>query len=187
MTKILALDLGTACGWAKHDPDWRNMPVHTSHFDPTISFGTFDLRAGQHSGGGMRFLKFRRELTNFIGLVDEVTYEIVRRHAGTAAAHVYGGLLAILTAWCEENKIPYEGRTVQAIKKFSTGQGNASKESVIKAVEGWGFHPKNDNEADAIALLRLRLSENETLEPVVPLPKGRREVVSGARLRAACR
>lgn len=173
MTRILALDLGTACGWAKHDG--------------VISFGTFDLRAGQHSGGGMRFLKFRRELTNFIGQVDEVTYEIVRRHIGTAAAHVYGGLQAILTAWCEENGIPYEGRTVQAIKKFSTGKGNADKQQVIKAVEGWGFQPKNDNEADAIALLRLRLSETEKREPVVSLPKGRREVAGGARLRAACR
>lgn len=181
MTRILALDLGTACGWALRG-DNRAPPGRAAvsgYRDADLNetyHGTFDLRAGQHSGGGMRYLKFRRELTNFIGLVDEVTYEIVRRHVGTAAAHVYGGLLGILTAWCEENKIPYEGKTVQEIKKFATGKGNADKFQVIKAVEGWGFQPKNDNEADAIALLRLRLSETENLEPVIPPSNQRRRL-----------
>ena len=35
-----------------------------------------------------------------------VHYEEVRRHLSTDAAHVHGGLLATLTAWCEQNTIP---------------------------------------------------------------------------------
>lgn len=178
MTRVLALDLGTACGWALVDYDPTDMPGIEA-FRPR--YGTFDLRAGQHAGGGMRYLKFRRELDAFKGQVDEVTYEIVRRHVGTAAAHVYGGLLAVLTGWCEENSIPYEGRTVQAIKKYISGTGNADKAAVVKAVEQRGFSPKNDNEADAIALLLLRLSETDQSEPVVPLPESGRSVAGKAR------
>jgi len=181
--RILALDLGTNCGWALSHEVQTDI-AGLSYQEPT--YGTFNLKSSRFSGGGMRFVRFEQELNNFVGLADQVVFEEVRRHRGTDAAHVYGGLLAVLTAWCEKNKIPYEGETVQAIKKFATGKGNGDKEAVIKAVEGWGFHPQNDNEADAIALLRLRLSETGS-ERVVPLPKGRREVVGGARLRAACR
>jgi crossover junction endodeoxyribonuclease RuvC len=155
MTRLLALDLGTACGWAMSHYEPTDLPGIEA-FRP--KHGTFDLRAGQHAGGGMRYLKFRRELDNLKGLVDEVTYEIVRRHVGTAAAHVYGGLLAVLTSWCEENEIPYEGETVQAIKKFACGRGNATKEEMIAAAIAAGFKPANDNEADALHLLRLRLA-----------------------------
>jgi len=192
MTRILSLDLGTACGWAVYspgDPIYPKAARAVSGFQlpnaSTISHGTFDLRAGQHAGGGMRFLKFRRELDGFLGKVDEVTYEIVRRHVGTAAAHVYGGLLGVLTAWCEEHNVPYEGKTVQAIKKFAAGKGNADKQSVVKAIEGRGFAPKNDNEADAIALLLLRLSE--TSGNPVSLPEGMREVAERTALRASGR
>jgi crossover junction endodeoxyribonuclease RuvC len=176
MTRLLALDLGTACGWALAD--------HARFKDDNdaVMFGTFDLRAGRFSGGGMRFVRFENELNKFSD-IDQVVFEEVRRHRGTDAAHVYGGLLAVLTAWCEKNKIPYEGVTVQAIKKFATGKGNADKAQMISAVEGWGFQPKNDNEADAIALLRLRLSETKALEPTVPLPRDCRKLV-GPALRA---
>jgi len=35
----------------------------------------------------------------------------------------------------------------------STGRGNADKAAVIAAVRARGFHPKDDNEADALAIL----------------------------------
>jgi hypothetical protein len=186
MTRILALDLGTACGWAidgRSDANGAGTPPLSSE----IQYGTFDLRAGRFSGGGMRFVRFEQELNNFKGLVDQVVFEEVRRHRGTDAAHVYGGLLAVLTAWCEKNQIPYEGVTVQAIKKFISGSGNADKETVIKAVEGRGYSPKTSDEADAIALLLLRLSEIAPRDNPVPVPEGRREVAAKPRLRAAGR
>jgi Holliday junction resolvasome RuvABC endonuclease subunit len=147
--RILALDLGTACGWALCD---RAAP-------PSIAFGTFDLKHGRFAGGGVRFVRFRDALTKFTGQVDEVVFEAVQRHAGTAAAHCYGGLLAVLTTWCEDNAIPYDGRSVQAIKKAATGKGNAKKDEMVSAAKALGYDVQDDNAADAIHLLRMRLKE----------------------------
>jgi len=79
--------------------------------------------------------------------------EEVRRHAGTDAAHVFGGLLAVLTSWGELRGVPYQGVPVGTIKKFLTGQGNANKQAMIDAARKRGFSPVDDNEADAIAIL----------------------------------
>ncbi|CDO46855.1 phage related protein [Bartonella henselae] len=84
-----------------------------------------------------------------------VYFEEVRRHIRIDAAHVYGGLLATLTAWCEYHQIPYEGIPVGTIKKKMTGKGNASKEEIIKVVCAKGHAPCDDNEADALAILHV--------------------------------
>lgn len=104
----------------------------------------------------MRYLRFRGWLdsmtTNVAGL-SAIYFEEVRRHAGTDAAHIYGGLLATLTAWCEQQGIAYQGVPVGTIKRFIAGKGNADKAAVIAAVRARGFAPGDDNEADAIAIL----------------------------------
>ena len=141
---VLALDLGTATGWALRTRD--------DH----ITSGTLTFRNDRWEGGGMRFLRFRQWLTetkHVASGLDHVVYEQVRRHAGADAAHAYGGWLAILTAWCEHHAIPYEGVPVGTIKRFATGKGNADKAAVIAAMQARGFHPADDNEADALALL----------------------------------
>jgi Holliday junction resolvasome RuvABC endonuclease subunit len=87
------------------------------------------------------------------GGLQRIVFEEVRRHAGTDAAHIYGGFLAHLSAWCEERSIPYEGIPVGTIKRFATGKGNAPKDAMLAAIRARGFAPADDNEADAIALL----------------------------------
>ena len=82
-----------------------------------------------------------------------ILFEEVRRHAGTDAAHVYGGFLATLTGWCEEHEVAYQGVPVGTIKRHVTGKGNADKAAVIAAVRARGFSPADDNEADALAIL----------------------------------
>jgi Holliday junction resolvasome RuvABC endonuclease subunit len=72
---------------------------------------------------------------------------------GTDAAHVYGGLLAHLTAWCEAQVIPYQGVPVGTIKKHATGKGNADKAAMMAAMHTRGHSPSDDNEADALSLL----------------------------------
>ena len=76
---------------------------------------------------------------------------------GTLATQVYGVrfrlTLAHLTAWCERKAAPYLGVPVATIKRHATGKGNAPKGDVIRAVRAQGFLPKDDNEADALALL----------------------------------
>lgn len=142
---ILALDLGTTTGWAMRT---RNA---------VILSGTRHFRPNRFEGGGMRYLRFTGWLDDVVshaGGLDAVLFEEVRAHAGTDAAHIYGGFLATLSSWCEHREIPYEGVPVATIKRHVTGKGNASKEAVTAAVRALGHHPEDDNEADAIALLR---------------------------------
>lgn len=136
---LLALDLGTSTGWAT-----------TSNAG--VNSGVQSFKNDRFSGGGMRYLKFEKWLDE-LPKPTTVVFEEVRRHRGTDAAHVYGGLMATLTKWCEANSIPYAGVPVGTIKKFWTGNGNASKIAMIEAAKKRGFDPSDDNEADALALL----------------------------------
>ena len=141
---ILALDLGTSTGWAIRG------------HDNLITSGTVSLRPGRFEGGGMRYLRFTNwltEINRLSGPIAAIYFEEVRRHLGVDAAHLYGGFLATLTAWCEHRAIAYQGVPVGTIKRHATAKGNAGKDAVIAAVAARGFHPKDDNEADAIALL----------------------------------
>jgi len=141
---ILTLDLGTTTGFA----------IKTA--EGAITSGGVLFRPSRFEGGGMRYLRFRHwldEMVKLSGTVDRICFEEVRRHAGTDAAHAYGGFLAHLTAWCEEHGIPYEGVPVGTIKRFATGKGNADKAAMIAAMKARGFSPADDNEADALALL----------------------------------
>ncbi len=141
---ILALDLGTQTGWA----------LRTS--DVLITSGTASFRNGRFDGGGMRYLRFTNwlgELERLSGPIAAIWFEEVRRHAGTDAAHVYGGLMATLTAWAELRGVPYQGVPVGTIKKHATGKGNANKAAMIAAARTRGYSPADDNEADAIAIL----------------------------------
>lgn len=151
MTAILSLDLGTTMGWA----------VST---DGHIYSGMEYFNNDRYSGGGMRFLRFRKWLDEIKALnngINEVYFEEVRRHRGTDASHVYGGFMAHLTAWCEQHQIPYSGIPVGTIKKFICLKGNASKKEVMEAVKAKGHTPKDDNEADALALLYWRLEKED--------------------------
>lgn len=143
-TTILALDLGTKTGWA------------LQYLDGSIASGTQDLKPQRFEGGGMRFLRFKRwlnELKLSCSDINVVYFEEVRRHAGVDAAHIYGGLLGHLSAWCEHHNIPYIGVPVGTIKKHATGKGNASKDEIIASVSKRGHEPTDDNEADALAIL----------------------------------
>ena len=141
---IIGLDLGTTTGWALHGAD------------RLITSGTVSFRPGRFDGGGMRYLRFTNWLTEIdrlSGPIEAIYFEEVRRHVGTDAAHVFGGLMASLTSWAELRGIPYQGVPVGTIKKHATGKGNANKEAMITAARDRGFSPVDDNEADAIAIL----------------------------------
>lgn len=146
---FLALDLGSSTGWALHGRDGA------------ITSGVQQFRPNRFEGGGMAFLRFNHwlsELNETAGPIGAVYFEAVRAHTGTIAAQVFGGFLAHLTAWAEFRDVPYEGVPVATIKKFATTKGNAGKDEVIAAVRRMGFDPADDNEADAIALLRWALA-----------------------------
>jgi len=161
---ILALDLGTTTGWALRS---ANGPV---------AHGFVSFKSQRFEGGGMRYLRFGRWLADMLALsgqqsgsqtgsqtnltgIGAVYFEEVRRHLGVDAAHVYGGLLATLTAWCEHHQIPYQGVPVGTIKRHATGKGNAGKAEVVAAMKALGHPVTDDNEADALALLHWALAQ----------------------------
>ena len=147
---LLALDLGTTTGWALRTPDRR------------IVSGNQCFKPQRFEGGGMRFLRFVRwldELQALSGGLQHLAFEEVRRHASTDAAHCYGGFLGLLSAWCERHAIPYQGVPAGTIKRHATGKGNANKDAMLAAVRGWGYTPIDDNEADALALLRWAIAQ----------------------------
>jgi hypothetical protein len=165
---ILALDLGTTTGWALRS---ANGPV---------AHGFVSFKSQRFEGGGMRYLRFGRWLADMLALsgqqsgsqtgsqtnltgIGSVYFEEVRRHLGVDAAHVYGGLLATLTAWCEHHQIPYQGVPVGTIKRHATGKGNAGKAEVIAAMKALGHPVTDDNEADALALLHWALAQGADL------------------------
>ncbi len=149
---VLALDLGTHTGWALRSAG-ALITSGTEHFCPH-----------RFEGGGMRYLRFKRWLTEVkstAGGIDEIYFEEVRRHLATDAAHAYGGFLAVLTSWCEHHGIAYQGVPVGTIKKYATGKGNADKDAMIEAMRARGFAPVDDNEADALALLHCAIAEGD--------------------------
>jgi Holliday junction resolvasome RuvABC endonuclease subunit len=144
---ILALDLGTTSGWAR------------SSRDGTIASGSQNFSPRRMEAAGQRWLKFRAflaEQRQQAGEIHAVYYEDVKQHAGTLAAHVYGGFLAMVEAWCAANNVPLRPVGVGQVKKHWTGKGNADKAAMIATARAKGFAPVDDNHADALAILRWR-------------------------------
>ena len=144
---LLALDLGTACGFAIFKDG--------KFISGTKKLGTYKEKFGA------RFHEFRTWLLNIIAKhnIEAVYFERVFGHKGVEAAHCYGGFLYMLASVCFKQNIPCTGLTVQAIKKFMTGKGNATKDEMIAAARRKGFNPKTDDEADAIAIMLLAIED----------------------------
>jgi crossover junction endodeoxyribonuclease RuvC len=139
---ILAIDIGTKMGWAFRSKSG------------IIKSGSEEFKKTLHPG--RRFQSFRRWLTETkktLGDIDHVYYEKVEHHVSTYSGQVYGGFFAILAAWCAHHDIEITGVGVGTIKKHAAGHGKADKEQIIAAMKSKGFKPKNDDEADALALL----------------------------------
>ena len=142
MAIYIGIDPGTNCGWAVLDATGAR-----------IASGVWDLKPRRHEGGGMRYLRCRsyfEELLAGRGMVI-VGYEEVRRHAGTTAAHVYGGIIAQIGSICEARGVPYAAHPVGTVKRLATGRGNASKAMMVAAArERWPLFDGGNDEADAL-------------------------------------
>jgi crossover junction endodeoxyribonuclease RuvC len=149
LSAYLGIDLGTKCGFARYDQLGKGGSYMT---------GAWDFSITRFDSPHIRYERFGKALDEHFTLgVTKVFYETVRRHLGTTAAHVYGAFLNKLHEKCAQYDVPFEGLTVQEIKMFATGKGGgpaASKAGVVKAIKAWGFDPKSEDEADAIAILK---------------------------------
>jgi Holliday junction resolvasome RuvABC endonuclease subunit len=113
----------------------------------------------------MRFLRLKKEIqaAHELAGFKEVYFEEVRGHKGVDAAHIYGGIVAVLTSFCEDLGIPYQGIPAGTIKKHATGKGNSNKELMLSSAQAkWPEQDiKDDNQADALWLLDVVLQKAE--------------------------
>lgn len=148
---ILALDLGTNCGFALSKGG-------------VLTYGTKNFAPKRTDGPGQRWLKFRAMLANHFNSAGElhaIYYEDVKNHAGILAAHAFGAFESHLQVFCDVNRVRLESVGVGQIKKNWCGRGNAKKEEMIAEAKRRGFKvPADaDDTADALAILDLAMKK----------------------------
>lgn len=147
--KILALDLGTRCGYAV---------LQGRHRVDSGRWSLLSSRKGRHRAE--RWLNFRARVRSLVVEVrpDVIAYERVRRHVGTSAAHVYGGWLASIEELDLEWSTAGVSIEIMAIevgtwKKAAVGNGSATKIEVAKAMRRrFRYKPATEDESDALAI-----------------------------------
>ena len=160
---VLGVDVGTKLGWAVLS-DEQGPGDRGKH----IASGTLDLTPRKGDQTGRRYYLARQHLRRVIHehRPSHVGYELVRFHGsrgrnadgtarqldGTNAAHVYGGLRAVLTELCYGLAIAVLEHEVGHLKQFATSKGNAPKSAMIAAARrAWpNVEIEDDNHADAL-------------------------------------
>lgn len=158
---VLALDIGTRCGWA--------LAVD----DKLVASGGLDLtpRPGDHPGRRYQRLQEWLNGSPAISRLGEVqaglilALEDVRNHSrrdratgrvvtGVTAAHVYGGLRAVAEAWAYGRGVSTCPVGVGVWKQTLglSGGPHATKEAVFERVVALGYAPRSQDEADAIGI-----------------------------------
>jgi Holliday junction resolvasome RuvABC endonuclease subunit len=138
--KVVGIDIGTSLGWAVVEGS------------KVLESGQIDLHPHSWEGIGMRGVRASQAVVKLLdrhpGAV--VAIELVRRHAGTQAAQVYGGILLSVTSACEEACAAYTFVSVQEAKLAATDNGAAEKDDMVAAaLKVFGITAEKD-EADAI-------------------------------------
>lgn len=137
-----------------------DIATHTGFCTDTTS-GVWDLTPRKNESKGMRLIKFKASLReiiqseqiNLVVFEGAVTYGKFPNHVGVE-------LQGVLKLFCEENGIEYRSYMPTEVKKFATGKGNSDKIKMIQAAkEKYGYEGNNDNEADAIHIYHLAISD----------------------------
>lgn len=141
--RILALDIATKTGWKTE-----------------TSSGVWDLKPNRGESEGMRVVRFKSKVKEMIEMenIELISYE---RPAGfhKAALMVASEMVGVLKDLCIEMRIQLACYSATEIKKFATGKGNSNKEKMVEAAVKLGYHPQDDNEADAIHLYNLTIKD----------------------------
>jgi len=159
--RVLALDLGTNTGWATNV-----LSLNTDVQGETCS----GIRVFDDEISGWRYLAFKQwldqELSRF--KIEHIVYEETFSK-GAYAARILHGFLAILQFTFAQRYPDVKTRLTMAkvhsltLKKFATGNGQASKQEMInKYVTTFGYTPADDNEVDALWLLEYSKQNGRT-------------------------
>lgn len=144
--RILALDLGSSCGWAFLD---TSAPA-------TVESGTQQFALQRGDSPGMRYIAFRAWLVR-IGeqaVPEVVVYEQNFRRGG-AATEIAAGFSTRVQEYCAERRLECTSVNVATLKKRYAGSGRADKAALAAAMAvRWGCRDLNaGDEADALAVL----------------------------------
>ena len=143
MKKILALDIATITGWKT-----------------STASGIWNLKPNRGESDGMRVVRFKAKVNEMIKIesINLIAYE---RVAGkqNAAISVISEMVGQLKLICIEQGIDLACYSAKEIKKFATGNGNASKDLMVKTAIAQGYNPIDDNEADAIFIYNLTIKD----------------------------
>lgn len=142
---ILALDLGTSCGFAVAKRDGS-----------IVASGTWEL-------GEDPPRRVQRLLLHIVDgpRVTLIAYEKVVFHYGVDAAHVYGALEGIVHLACADREIPYLPVNAAKVKAAAGLSGKAKKEDMVAAARAtWGDAAvATHDEADARFVAMAALQE----------------------------
>lgn len=155
MSTFFALDLGTRLGWCR----WSERGFeHGNYLNSKPRRRTQDIE--QYEASRMAaFYQFIGE-SYAAAPFEVVAYERVMQVAkGVAASHLYGAFRGVLQLASTNFGFTLAPIHVGTIKRYWTGHGNASKALMLKACNHRGFNVKDDNEADAIAIMHTYLAK----------------------------
>lgn len=143
---ILALDIATHCGY---------FSVHES--------GTWNFTEGKRRNGNKQHLALKDTLTAFIREhgIQRIVAEDVSVNNHFFDMRKLAEFRGVLLCVCDELDMPEpEFVNPKVLKKFATGNGNASKDDMKQAYTArFNRLPLDDNEADAFWLFQYYVSK----------------------------
>ena len=143
---ILALDIATHCGY---------FSVHES--------GTWNFTEGKRRNGNKQHLALKDTLTVFIREhgIQRIVAEDVSVNNHFFDMRKLAEFRGVLLCVCDELDLPEpEFVNPKVLKKFATGNGNASKDDMKQAYTArFNRLPLDDNEADAFWLFQYYVSK----------------------------
>ena len=143
---ILALDIATHCGY---------FSVHES--------GTWNFTEGKRRNGNKQHLALKDTLTAFIREhgIQRIVAEDVSVNNQFFDMRKLAEFRGVLLCVCDELDMPEpEFVNPKVLKKFATGNGNASKDDMKQAYTArFNRLPLDDNEADAFWLFQYYVSK----------------------------
>ena len=159
MTEVITLDLATSTGWARLRGD-------------EITYGTYRLPSTGKDLG--RFLvPFHDWLMLFAQGADHVFFEAPYSGKSQDAARKLFALAAMTEYVCHKLEVNCWDENISTVTKHFCGRcpprRDEKKALTIWTCKAMGWNPKNDDEADALALLHLAVHK---LRLKVKLPVG---------------
>lgn len=149
IVNIAAFDQATKCGVA----------FQTTEGDYQVEL--WDLKINSKQSQGMKWIMFESRLKKFLKKYDikVLAYELPSGRNINPIIHS-SKLIGVIEKTCVEMEIEYLELAAGEIKKFATGNGNASKDLMIESANSlWDYEGEDDNEADAIHILHLLKSK----------------------------